>query len=172
MTGGGSPRVERFTGSGEEWDAFTRAQTACTHFHLYGWNTVIARVFGHECPYLVARDETGALCGVLPLVRVKSLLFGHYLVSMPFLNYGGPLGDELAVQALAAAAGELAERDGRGFDGELHLSVGRRAVAVVEADERVNRVAGVHTSWSAEREQLRSPAADNQKEVAHVGGRW
>jgi FemAB-related protein (PEP-CTERM system-associated) len=108
----GSPRVERFTGSGEEWDAFTRAQTGWTHFHLYGWNTVIARVFGHECPYLAARDETGALCGVLPLVRVKSLIFGHYLVSMPFLNYGGPLGGEPAVQALAAAAGELAERDG------------------------------------------------------------
>ena len=31
--------------------------------------------------------------GVLPLVRVRSALFGHYLVSMPFVNYGGPLGE-------------------------------------------------------------------------------
>ena len=59
-------------------------------------------MFGHECIYLAARDQTGQLAGVLPLVRVKSLLFGHYLVSMPFVNYGGPLGDDVAVGALLA----------------------------------------------------------------------
>jgi FemAB-related protein (PEP-CTERM system-associated) len=35
---------------------------------------------------------------------VKSRLFGHYLVSMPFLNYGGPLGEAGAVRALCDAA--------------------------------------------------------------------
>ena len=108
----GSLRVERYAGSGEEWDAFARTQSGWTLFHLYGWNTVIAQVFGHECPYLVARDKAGAMVGILPLVRVKSLLFGHYLVSMPFLNYGGPLGSEPAVAALAAAAGDLAASGG------------------------------------------------------------
>jgi len=42
--------------------------------------------------------------GVLPLVRVRSFVFGHYLVSMPFLNYGGPLGDGESVTALVARA--------------------------------------------------------------------
>jgi len=45
---------------------------------------------------------------VLPLVHAKSLLFGNYLVSMPFLNYGGPLGGEPAVRALVAHAVDLA----------------------------------------------------------------
>ena len=108
----GATRVEGFAGPASDWDAFVRSQSGWTHFHLFGWSTVIGRVFGHECPYLVTRDESGALTGVLPLVRVKSLLFGHYLVSMPFLNYGGPLGTDTAVQALAAAAGEMAGRDG------------------------------------------------------------
>lgn len=70
------------------------------------------RVFDHECIYLEARDDTGRLAGVLPLVRVRSLLFGHYLVSMPFLNYGGPLGDDAAVRALAAHAARLAGAGG------------------------------------------------------------
>jgi FemAB-related protein (PEP-CTERM system-associated) len=41
---------------------------------------------------------------------VKSVLFGHYLVSMPFVNYGGPLGTPAAIEALVAEARELAAR--------------------------------------------------------------
>jgi FemAB-related protein (PEP-CTERM system-associated) len=94
------------------WDEFVRRQSGWTHFHLAGWRDVIGGVFGHDCPYLEARDPSGALRGVLPLVRVKSLLFGHYLVSMPFLNYGGPLGDGDAVRALATRAAALAGETG------------------------------------------------------------
>jgi FemAB-related protein (PEP-CTERM system-associated) len=56
------------------------------------------------CIYQGAGD---ALAGVLPLVEVSSLLFGRYLVSSPFVSYGGPLGDRFAVEALAARAVEL-----------------------------------------------------------------
>ncbi|HEX5437711.1 MAG TPA: FemAB family XrtA/PEP-CTERM system-associated protein [Gemmatimonadaceae bacterium] len=104
-------RVSTFTGDGGEWDTFVRRSPGWTHFHLAGWRSVIARVFGHECIYLAARDGAGALAGVLPLVRIRSMAFGHYLVSMPFLNYGGPLGSPEAVQALTSHASDLA-RDG------------------------------------------------------------
>lgn len=104
-------RVERYTGTPAEWDAFVRARPGATHCHLHGWKAVIERVFGHECIYLVARDGAGEIAGVLPLVRVRSVPFGHYLVSMPFLNYGGPIGSDDAVRALAAHAAELAGAD-------------------------------------------------------------
>ena len=67
---------------------------------------------GAECLYRVARDRDGVWQGVLPLVRVKSRLFGHYLVSMPFLNYGGPIGSPTAQAALAEAAQREAFRSG------------------------------------------------------------
>jgi FemAB-related protein (PEP-CTERM system-associated) len=70
------------------------------------------RVFRHMCVYLEARDDRGRLAGVLPLVRVRSVLFGHYLVSMPFLNYGGPLGNDETVRALAEHAAGLARAGG------------------------------------------------------------
>lgn len=104
--------VERFAGAPEEWNAFVRSQTNWTFCHLFGWKSVITDVHGHECIYLAARNGGGRLAGVLPLVRVKSLMFGHYLVSVPFLNYGGPLGDDRAVAALTSAAIELAHRGG------------------------------------------------------------
>ena len=49
---------------------------------------------------------------MLPLVRVKSRLFGHYLVSLPFVNYGGPVGSEEAVRALVEHAADLARESG------------------------------------------------------------
>jgi FemAB-related protein (PEP-CTERM system-associated) len=104
--------LSRFTGPSSEWDAFVRAQADWTHFHLYGWRTLIERAFRHECVYLAARDSsTKGLVAVLPMVRVKSLIFGHYLVSMPFVNYGGPLGSEEGVRALAADAARIARDD-------------------------------------------------------------
>jgi serine/alanine adding enzyme len=105
--------VGRFEGSAAEWDEFVRARQDWTHFHLYGWRQVIDRVFGHECVYFAARDASSSrIVGVLPLVRVRSLVFGHFLVSMPFLNYGGPLGDAAAVRALTAEAVAEARRRG------------------------------------------------------------
>ena len=104
--------VGPFEGAPAEWDDFARASAGWTHFHLWGWRRVIEQVHGHQCPYLSARGPNGALAGILPLVRVKSPLFGHFLVSMPFVNYGGPLGSDAAVRALAAEAVAIAERDG------------------------------------------------------------
>lgn len=104
-------RVDQYNGSGDAWDAFVSAQHGYTHFHRFGWRSVMSRVFGHECLYLEARNSEGQLVGVLPLVRVRSVLFGHYLVSMPFLNYGGPIGTEAGIRALVDEAIEVARRD-------------------------------------------------------------
>ncbi len=104
--------AEEYRGSAAEWDAFVREQAGWTHFHLHGWRDVIRSVFGHDCPYLCVRGDGGALEGVLPLVRVSSALFGHYLISLPFVNYGGPLGSEEGVRELARQASGMARREG------------------------------------------------------------
>jgi FemAB-related protein (PEP-CTERM system-associated) len=70
-------------------------------------------VFSHECLFLAARSTSdGHVAGVLPLVRVKSRLFGHFLVSMPFVNYGGPLGGAEAVRLLVDHAIHIARVSG------------------------------------------------------------
>ncbi len=48
------------------------------------------------------------MVGILPLTLVAGHLFGRFLVSQPFVNYGGILADDPAVAfALAEKAGEL-----------------------------------------------------------------
>ncbi len=94
------------------WDAFVRAHPAGSIYHLTGWRHLIAEVFGHGSHYLMARDATGAVAGVLPLVRQRGL-FGDALLSLPYFTYGGPLGTSEAVEtALMHAGGELARELG------------------------------------------------------------
>jgi FemAB-related protein (PEP-CTERM system-associated) len=90
------------------WDAFVERCPEATFFHRAGWREVLEKVFGHRAFYLLAeRDES--IVGVLPLAEVKSLLFGHSLVSLPFCVYGGVAATEAdAVSALHAAARALA----------------------------------------------------------------
>lgn len=106
--------VTHYDGPADDWDRFARTQRGFTHCHLYGWREVMQRTMAHDAPYLAAVGaETGAIVGVLPLVRVRGIL-GHYLVSVPFLNYGGPIGSPEAVRALAARAAGMATSDGAG----------------------------------------------------------
>src|SRR2546426_3132659 len=69
-------------------------------------------VLGHECLYTIACGDAGAWRGILPLVRVRSPLFGDYLVSLPFLNAGGPVGSPDAMATLAEHAAALARQLG------------------------------------------------------------
>ncbi|MDA8248072.1 MAG: FemAB family PEP-CTERM system-associated protein [Rhodospirillales bacterium] len=88
------------------WDAFVAAHPEGTFFHLAAWADVIQRAFGHQPHYLMA-ERDGAVVGVLPLVHMRSRLFGSTLVSAPFCVYGGPVAadaESLAVLLEAAAA--------------------------------------------------------------------
>jgi FemAB-related protein (PEP-CTERM system-associated) len=85
------------------WDSFIASLPGGTFCHQAGWREVMQRVLGHETSLLVAKDDAGEWRGVLPLVRVRSVL-GHYLVSIPFMNDGGPLGSDDAKAVLVEHA--------------------------------------------------------------------
>jgi len=105
------------------WEAFVEACPEATFFHRIGWRRILEEVFGHRTHYLCAKAD-GQIRGVLPLAEVKSLLFGHALVSTPFCVYGGVAADdESARQALEQAAARLAEQ--RRLD---HLALRNRSL--------------------------------------------
>lgn len=104
--------VGSHTGTTAEWDAFVQGAEGSTICHRWAWRTVMEDVLGHQCAYLSVRDGDGTLRGVLPLVRMRSRIFGDYAVSLPFLNDGGPLGDPAARAQLAKHAAALARRWG------------------------------------------------------------
>ena len=67
---------------------------------------------GPETQTVLRRSDLGGrLVGLLPLCYVRSLLFGRFLVSLPYLNTGGVLADDEEIaMALIDRAVELADR--------------------------------------------------------------
>ena len=83
---------------GGAWESYVDARGDAAGYHSWRWRQVFAEAFGHEPVYLIAR-EGGLITGVLPMVQIKSLLFGRTLTSLPFLNYGGVMADGAEVGA-------------------------------------------------------------------------
>ncbi|MGH7171130.1 MAG: hypothetical protein ACRELG_12700, partial [Gemmataceae bacterium] len=63
------------------------------------WLTVLEQGLGHT-PYCLEAVQDGETRGILPLAYVRSLLFGRFLVGLPYLNYGGVLADDEATANL------------------------------------------------------------------------
>ncbi len=90
------------------WDEFVLACPEATFFHRAGWHSILRDIFRHQ-PHFLYAEDAGRIVGVLPLARVKSVLFGHSLVSLPFAVYGGvAASDPAAVDALEREAQRLA----------------------------------------------------------------
>lgn len=95
-----------------KWDRFVRQTPGSTFFHQLGWRWLVERVFGHRAHYLLARKGE-RITGVLPMFELKSRLFGHSLVSIPFAIGGGILsGDPETERLLLDEARGLAEDRG------------------------------------------------------------
>ena len=99
--------VVEYAGTPAAWNAFVAATPNGSVFHRWEWRDVYCEEYGHEAPYLAAYEHE-LLVGILPLVRVKSIPFGHYLVSLPFVSYPGPLGSAAAQRALCDHAVSIA----------------------------------------------------------------
>lgn len=89
------------------WEAYAREKDNSLGSFSLAWGELFSRVFGHPF-YPLAALRAGKIHGILPLTLVASRLFGRFLVSMPFINYGGVLADDPAcADALLAGAQRL-----------------------------------------------------------------
>ncbi len=87
-----------------EWDGFVSSRADASFYHLSAWRTLFEQYFGHSTAYLIARAD-GRVAGILPLVRLRSRIFGSSLVSLPYFCSGGVVaGDPTAAAALIERA--------------------------------------------------------------------
>ena len=117
------------------WDSYAYAHSRSSLYHLSGWAEVIRRTYGHNYYYLIAfkncqsamnktnpekaDSKQSALSdqplktfvvGLLPLIHLKSIIFGNSLISIPFFDFGGILADdEKTEKALLTKAIEVAK---------------------------------------------------------------
>jgi serine/alanine adding enzyme len=151
------------------WDAYVLAHRSSSAYHQTGWKTVIEQSFGHSTRYLQA-IEGERIVGILPLVVMKSLLFGRCVVSLPYFNYGGIVADHRnAEEALLNAARDLAMKEA-----VSHLELRHRAphdLGLIPKQHKVSMLLGlksdVESQWRAFDPKLR-----NQVRKAEKSGVW
>ena len=96
-------------------DAYAKAHPEGTLFHESGWTKSVVEAYGHHARVLIAR-EGERVTGILPLVHVKSRLFGSRLVSNAFSIYGGIIADDsVTAAALAGAARDIQREVGADY---------------------------------------------------------
>ena len=163
--------------NGVEWDRYVHSHPASSAYHQWRWRHVFERAFGHETLYLGAR-ENGALVGVLPLVVFRRSLFGTFLVSLPFVNYGGVVArDERISTMLAEAAAAAAKRRGAS-----HVELRHRVRTLVDLPAKSHKVAmllpllpDVERAWNALDKKVRNHIRKAEKsdlEVRTGGLEW
>ncbi len=159
------------------WDAYVDAHERGTLYHKIVWRRLVAGLFDPETHYLVARGRERNIAGVLPMVRLKSLLFGDFLVSVPYVNYGGAIGNSPdAEQALMECAADLGRRLGidhiecrdtlgrPGLDWPVRTDKAILKLALPSSAEELFRALG-----SKLRAQVRRPLKEGAT-VLHGGG--
>jgi serine/alanine adding enzyme len=103
--------IKRLENEGNAWNDYVSKQPAANMHHLVQWREIFEKTYGIESFYFFAQDNNEKIIGVLPLVRLKSRLFGDLLVSMPYFQRGGVIADHpLIEQALVKAANAEAAR--------------------------------------------------------------
>ena len=104
------------------WDEYVDNHAGAKIYHQYSWKSLIKVSFGHQGQYFVAKDREGNVCGVLPIIYMQNPIFGKIFgkngISMPYFNYGGPLGDsnEIEEQLIAAAAKYFRDTDAESLE--------------------------------------------------------
>ena len=79
-------------GDCSHWDQYVFEHDASNVFQLSAWGRAVHNSMGHELFYLYVEDN-GVIKAILPLIHVKSMLFGNSLISTGFSIGGGPLFD-------------------------------------------------------------------------------
>ncbi len=96
-----------------DWDPFVMRFTGASLYHLSGWTELGREVFGHRALFIEARDSSGSLVGVLPVIQQKSRILGNFATSVAFFNYGGALSADADVaRRMMVRAAEVAEKLG------------------------------------------------------------
>lgn len=157
------------------WNEYVRQNQNASHYHRFEIADLISTVFQQHPIYLKSLGPDNKINGILPFVRLKSLVFGHYCVSLPYFNYGGVVADtpevakQLIDQAIVIAddhgCSHFEFRHQAPVEGDLRVRSDKVMMHLQLPDDYDTLVGGFKSKL---RSQIRRPAKAGA--VATVGG--
>jgi FemAB-related protein (PEP-CTERM system-associated) len=73
-----------------KWNLLLEDNPSANAYLLWEYGEALCQTYPYKRHYL-ACDSSGSINGALPLIHIKSRLFGNRLISLPFCEYGGPI---------------------------------------------------------------------------------
>ena len=64
----------------ERIDDYIERVDSSSLYHNYRWGMVVEKTFGHNSYYLLGENSDRNIQGILPIIHMKSLLFGNFLI--------------------------------------------------------------------------------------------
>lgn len=159
----------------QRWEAYVAASNSMTAYHQLGWKQVVEASFGHQTYYLLSERRNGKIDGILPMVQLKSLLFGNFFVSLPYFNYGGIRSDTTEVSSLLLKEAIHIARQ----NGAAHLEIRETApldgglpCKTAKVSMRLALPASPEVLWNSFPSKLKSQIRKPQKESfsVRIGG--
>lgn len=156
-------------------DAYVSCHPASSIWHRPVITSFIAEMCRHPTRCLIAVAGDSSIVGILSLVRLESRLFGNFMVSVPYFNYGGVLADNsMAANALIDAANHW-----RRQKSATHLElrhVGNLALGLPQRTNKVSFWLGLPDTpqklWDSFKPKLRAQIRRAERESVEfvVGG--
>ncbi len=84
----------------EEWLTFLENNKDASVYHTPGWKRFLEETFNYEAHYLYAKNDSGRIVGLLPLLHVDSFITGSRLCSLPFSHRCGYIGEPAVFEEL------------------------------------------------------------------------
>ncbi len=96
----------------EIWDYYVFNNSYASPYHLYGWNSAIYQAYRHKNYFFLAKDHSNSIVGVLPFTCIKMPWGKQSFVSLPYCDFGGPLGNSSIQEVLVQECRKFAEKIG------------------------------------------------------------
>lgn len=158
--------IEILDSHDDEWNAYVNNNPHASFYHKLEWKKVIEYTFSHKCYYFIAKSKDGNTVGILPTTRLNSRLFGDFLVSIPYFNYGGPIADSSIIELMLMKAANTKAEELKVNHAEYRDDVKREGFPV--KTEKVNMLLKLTSSvdelWNSFTPKLRAQIKRPQKE--------
>jgi FemAB-related protein (PEP-CTERM system-associated) len=122
--------IEYTEGLKDGWSEYVAGSKTSTIAHEIGWKEVMEEGLGHRTKYLLALEGQKVL-GVLPLTIIRTIWRSSYVISLPWIDYGGICSDDFEAQRM------LTDEACRITDGERAQFMELRSIEKGDNDLRI-----------------------------------
>lgn len=152
-------KIELYNNNAREWDEYVNKTSHSNIYHKAGWKRIFEDFFEHKTFYLMAKED-GDIKGVLPLVLMKSRVFGKFIVSLPFHCIAGVCAeDENSARCLIDEAIQITKEEKTDYL-ELRNVEERIADGLITENHKASFILdltpGIDKLWQGFKKQIRN----------------